>query len=453
MIAAVRELPEVRYVHDGGSVAYQVWGAGPADLLLITEWATSVDTVWDHAGRLRLLTLEGSIARVVRFDPRGLGASDPLPLDEFGNFDHWVHDALRVLDDVGATRVAVCGEGLMSHVALRLAAVHPERVERVVVLNGFARLAGGDGYPFGRPREAFHAAAERTRQAWGTGQILRAATVSLERGVTDPGWFGRDERLAASPGVAAQMVTITANADIRDVLPAVRVPVLVLYTGEFRHVPMEDCRYLAENLPDGRFVEAPSQTFYSDLGGLHAFVEFLTGAPYDVTDRDVLTVVFTDVVGSTSRVDKGGDVEWVRILDALDTFVELEATRRGGRVVKQLGDGHLLVFTRPVDAVRAALALSKGASALELQLRAGVHTGEVELRAGGDVTGVAVHVASRIAAVANGGDVIVSRTVNELVRGAGLVAGDLGERSLRGVDGVWTLFTLNDVSSAQAPQG
>ena len=356
MIAGVGVLPEVRFVHDGGSVAYQVWGEGPRDLLLITEWATSVDTVWDHPGRLRLLKLEGSIARVVRFDPRGLGASDPLPLDEVGNFEHWVHDALQVLDEVEATRVALCGEGLMSHLALRLAAEHPERVDRVVVMNGFARLAGGGGYPFGRPPEAFRAAAERTRQLWGSGEISRTAAVSLERGATDPGWFARDERLAASPSVAAKMVAVHGTADVRDLLLAVRAPVLVLHTGEYRHVPVEHCRYLSDNLPDGRLVEAPSQSFYSNLGGLHAFVEFLTGAPYDVTDREVLTVVFTDVVGSTSRVDESGDAEWARILDALDTFVEFEATRRGGRVVEQLGDGHLLVFTRPVDAVRAALA-------------------------------------------------------------------------------------------------
>ena len=288
----MREVPEVRYVHDaGGSVAFQVWGEGSRNLLLITEWATSVDTVWEHPGRLRLMTLEGSIARVVRFDPRGLGALDPLPLDELGNFDHWVHDALQVLDAVGASRVAVCGEGLMSHLALRLAAEHPERVERVVVMNGFARLAGGDGYPFGRPPEAFRVAAERTRQAWGSGEISRAAVASLERGATESGWFARDERLAASPSVAAKIVTVHGRADARDVLAAVQVPVLVLYTGEFRHIPLEHCRYLSDNLPDGRLVEAPSQSFYSDLGGLHAFVEFLTGAPYDVTDRELLTVV------------------------------------------------------------------------------------------------------------------------------------------------------------------
>ena len=342
--------------------------------------------------------LEGSVARVIRFDPRGLGASDPLPLGEMGNFEHWIDDAVRVLDEVGAEQVAVCGEGLMSHLALRLAVEHPERVERIVALNGFARLASGDGYPHGRPRASFAVAAERTRQAWGTGETARSSVPSLEPGTMDAGWFARDERLSASPGVAAIMVSVTGDADLREVLPAVRVPVLVMHTGEFRHVPVEHCRYLADNLPDGRLVEAPSHTFYSDHGGLHALLEFLTGAPHDVSDRDVLTVVFTDVVGSTSRVEQQGDVEWARALDALDTVVEFEATRRGGRLVKQLGDGHLLVFGRPVEAVRAALALTKGAIALELELRAGVHTGEVEHRADDDVTGVAVHIASRIAA-------------------------------------------------------
>jgi class 3 adenylate cyclase/pimeloyl-ACP methyl ester carboxylesterase len=397
---------------------------------------------------MRLVTLLGSIARVMRFDPRGLGASDPLPLEELGNFEHWVQDALRVLDDVGAPRVSVCAEGLMSHVAVRLAASHPDRVDRVVLLNGYARLSAGDGYPHGARPEAFAAAAERTRKVWGTGSVGRAATPSLERGATDAGWFGRDERLAASPAAAARMVVVVGSADARDVLPAVRQPALVLHTGEFRHVPLEHCQYLAEHLPNGRLVQAPSESFYSDLGGLHTIVEFLTGVPYDVTDRDVLTVVFVDVVGSTSRVDRDGDADWVRTLDTLDTFVEHEVTRRGGRLVKQLGDGHLLVFQRPVEALRTALALTRGAHALALQLRVGVHTGEVELRAGGDVTGVAVHVASRICAVGAGGEIVVSRTVHELIRGAGFVTHDVGEHPLRGVQGRWELFKLTDAEPA-----
>jgi class 3 adenylate cyclase/pimeloyl-ACP methyl ester carboxylesterase len=447
----VWDLPEVRFVHGDGSVAYQVWGSAPRDLLLITDWVTSVDTIWDHPGRLRILTLQSSIARVIRFDPRGLGASDPLPLDEYGNFELWVDDALRVLDDANAPRVAVSCEGLMSHVGLRLAAEHPERVDRVAVSNGFARLTAGDGYPYGPSPESFIAGAERARRAWGTGRVLRRTVTSLEHGATDPAWFARDERLAASPGVAAAMVTAMARADLRSVLPAVHVPVLVLHTGEFRHVPVEHCRYLAEHLPNGRLVEAPSRTFYSDLGGRHTLVEFLTDAPYDVSDREVLTLLFTDVVGSTRRVDLGGDVEWRRTMDSLDAFVELEARHRDGRVVKQLGDGHLVVFRRPVDAVRSAFAFMRGASALELELRAGVHIGEVELRAGGDVAGVAVHIASRIAALAGAGEVIASRTVSELIRGAGFVARDLGEHSLRGVGDTWTLVALSEPSSSHIP--
>jgi class 3 adenylate cyclase/pimeloyl-ACP methyl ester carboxylesterase len=434
MMVDVKEVPPVQYLRlASGAVAYQVWGGGDLDLLLMTDITTSVDNIWEHPGRVRLLSSQGRLGRVIRFDPRGQGASDPLPLDEVGQLGPWLLDALNMLDALGVAKSVVWAEGYACQVALLLGATHPDRVLRLGLFNP---LVCGPAEP-----DAV-AAADLVRAQWGTGRLTAEIVPTLATGAPDPGFLGRTERLGASPAVAGALVAAVFRSDVRPVLASVTVPTLVVHTGENRMVPVELSRYVADRVPGAQFLEVPSRSFYWGEAGIDAYAEFMSGTAPEVRERVIRSVLFTDVVGSTRAALSAGDARWEQRLTHLDEFVAIEVTRLGGRLVKHTGDGHLVTFPTPSSAIRAALAVLRGAPTLEVEVRAGLHTGEIEERSDGDIAGVAVNVAARVASLASPQQLLISRTVADLVSGGEFSFEDRGSHELKGLPGSWTLYAI-----------
>jgi class 3 adenylate cyclase/pimeloyl-ACP methyl ester carboxylesterase len=443
-VSRLSGVPPVRFARGlDGAVAYQVWGEGPIDLLVLTEYTTSVDSLWEHPGRTRFLMFKGSLGRVICFDPRGQGASDPLPLDQLGSTDAWVEDALHVLDDLEVETVVVSAESFSSHAAITLALRHPERVSRLALLNPFARLTRDGDHPFGRPPEDVPVIVSTVRDRWGLGELVASVSPSLREGAPDSGFLARAERLGASPSVAAALTEVAWTADIRPLLPRLEVPVLVVHTGDLRYVTLDHSRYVAEHIPGAVMVEAPSRSFYWGESGLGTYAEFLSGAPAEPTDHAIASVLFTDIVESTEATTTVGNRRWSEVLDHLDGFVALQVDRFGGRLVKQTGDGHLAVFSQPAAGIRAAQAVLEAAPTLGVRLRAGLHTGDVQQRPDGDVTGLAVNIASRVAGAADALELLVSRTVADLVAGSEFHLVDRGEHDLKGIRGPWQLYAVD----------
>jgi class 3 adenylate cyclase len=435
------EVAPVRYVPGpDGAIAYQQWGDGDVEMLLMTSWPTSVDNIWEHPGRVRFLTTQGALARVTRFDARGFGASDRRLSESLGRVDLWAEDILRVLNYLGLDRVVLAAENLATHPAILFAGTHPERVDKLVLWNGFARLLRADDYPIGHPEEVVVAHVERVRNEWGTGAVTALRVPTLAQGAADPGFLARTERLGASRADAVVMSEVEFRSDVRSDLPAASMPALVVHTGDFFFCGEEHCRYVADRLPDAHLVCAPSRSFYWGEEAFDEYAAFVRATP--LPERDVAAILFTDIVGSTPRAIELGDRRWREVLDGLDAFVEVEVRRSGGRLVKQTGDGHVVAFERPADAVEAAARVLRGAATFEVALRAGVHVGEIESRKGGDIAGIAVHVAQRVAGSATGGELLVSKAVADLLAGSRHAFEDRGEHDLKGLEGRWQLFGL-----------
>jgi class 3 adenylate cyclase/pimeloyl-ACP methyl ester carboxylesterase len=438
-------VPAVHYLrHPTGAIAYQVWGQGDLNLLLLTDISTSVDNIWEHPGRLRILSSYGDLGRVIRFDPRGQGASDPLPLDQVGELAPWLDDALNILDALDVAEAVVAAEGYASQVALLLAAEHPQRVMRLALLNPFARRTVAKDYPIGEGREQDVAVlADLVRSVWGTGEATAMSVPSLAAGAPDSGFLGRTERLGASPAVAAAVVGAMGRSDVRHVLAAITVPTLVVHTDDSQLVPVALSRYVADQVPGARFLEVPSRSFYWGETGISAYAEFLAGSMPEVRERVIRSVLFTDVVDSTRAATLAGDARWEQRLRHLDEFVGVEVARFGGSLIKQTGDGHLVTFSTPAGAIRTALAILRGAPTLEVEVRAGIHIGEIEERSDGDIAGIAVHVAARVASLASPQQLLISRTVADLVSGGEFALQDQGLHELKGVPGTWALYAVS----------
>jgi class 3 adenylate cyclase len=381
----------------------------------------------------------GARFRTIMLDHRGFGMSDTIAESRLGNLDDRIDDVLAVLDAVGVERVCVFGEGAGGPPAIKLAAEHPHRVEKLVLVNAGAKGARGDGYEFGQSPEELAASAELLRDWWGTGQVMANGSPNFS---DDLEFLGRFERMGASPGAAAAMFLNSPSIDVRPLLSLITVPTLVVHSGDTPSHSIEESRYLAAHIAGARFFEGRSSTHYWGGGVQEEMISFASGADL-VGQRDLATVLFTDVVDSTGSVVALGDAEWRRTLDFLDDVVATRATRAGGRVVKQTGDGHLVEFERPGDAVNAALAICRDAPTLGVQVRAGVHTGEIERRESGDIGGLTVHIAARVAAIAGPGDVVVSRTVADLLGSGEHELQDRGEHALKGVPGRWQLYTIH----------
>jgi len=430
--------PEIRFARTArGAVAFQEWGDPSAEVTLVVPlpFGGSTENSWEHPAMLRIWEMYNGMCRTVILDHRGLGASDPVPLDRLGDLDDWVHDELAVLDELGIERAVFTADLYAAHAVLRFAVAHPERVLRIAVSNAELR---GALVRREVDDETLAGVARGIELAWGTGQVIGATSRSLPR---DASVLARLERRAASPAVAGRMVEVAARVDSSEVAPLVHVPTLVEYTGEYSWVREADVIELAEAIPGARYVRHETGDFY--WGDNDEGFEFLFGHPVSQSERDVAAVVFTDIVDSTGSAARAGDAAWRATLQSLDGVVELHVAAHGGRVVKQTGDGHLLEFRRPSDALAVTTRLVASSPTLGVALRAGIHFGEIERRPNGDIGGLAVHIGARIGALADGGEILVSRTVVDMSTGSGHVFSSRGHCELRGVPGSWEMFVVD----------
>jgi len=435
--------PETRYARSGElHIAYQVVGEGPMDLVWVPGWISNVEHYWEEPTVVRYFERLASFSRLILFDRRGTGVSDPV--DRAPTLEEQMDDVVAVMDAAGSERAAVYAQLEGGALAVMFAATHPERTTALVLYETMPRTAWAPDYDWAmRPEE---------RQAllgngWGDGSRIIAMAPSAAANPRLRRWFARLERLAASPATAAKMLIVTGQIDVRAVLPQVQAPTLVLHRAGDRFIDIRHSEYLAEHIPGARFVKLPGAeavTFGAeDEVLLEEVEEFLTGARgASQTERVLATVMFGDIVGSTELAAELGDRRWRQLLEAFASAVGPVLRRFRGRVVKELGDGVLATFDGPARAIGCAHAMREVAqSEFDLELRAGLHTGEVEVM-GRDIGGIAVHIAARVLACAEPGELIVSGTVKDLVVGSGISFEDRGERELRGVPGRWHLWSV-----------
>jgi pimeloyl-ACP methyl ester carboxylesterase/class 3 adenylate cyclase len=440
--------PVTRYAQgDGASLAYQVIGDGPLDLLFLPGWISQVEHLWELPALRRFLERLAAFSRVVIFDRRGGGLSDRV-LGEY-SVEQDAEDALAVLDAAGSERAALLTYSLGGPVGALLAADHPDRVGALVMYASIARTSWAPDYDWALTSEERTAAAERGVSLWGDPDNPAVALFapSMADDASLVAWFARLQRLAASPGEALAMARAAVDLDVRDVLPRINVPTLVMHRRGELVWDLRHSRYLVEHIPGSRYVELEGDDSFPFFGDSDAVLEeieeFLTGVrSRGQLARALLTVMFTDIVDSTARASELGDGRWRDLLARHDDAVRKELDRFGGRAVKTVGDGFLATFDGPPSrALRCALAVTDVAREAGVEVRVGMHTGECEL-IGDDVGGMAVHLASRVVGLAAAGEVLVSGTVFGTVVGGPFTFQDRGLHELKGVPGRWPLFLL-----------
>jgi class 3 adenylate cyclase len=442
-------VPETRYARSGDTyIAYQTLGDGPVDLVWMPMWASQLEMMWEDPSLPAFFHRLASFCRVLLFDRRGVGLSDPLPLGAGLGIEAWVDDVAAVMDAAGSTRAFVGGSDVASFIAILFAATQPERTTGLLLVNGTACVRRHPDYPAGIPPALVEALLSGTESGWGGRDPTAMPTQNPSVATSDAweDWTARYQRATASPGAMVAMTRMLVDTDVRHVLPNIRVPTLVVHRVDDPYIRVDHGRYLAEHIPSARYVELPGRDHSPNVGDaasvLDVMEEFVTGEPPVIgAERVLRTVVFTDIVDSTRRASTLGDQDWIVLLNRHFEIVQRHVERFGGRVVKSTGDGVLAVFDGPARAVRCACVLRDALRAIELPVRAGVHTGEVELL-GDDLAGIAVHVGSRISSLADANEVLASRTVKDLVAGSGIHFEHRGSYSLKGVDDEWQLYTV-----------
>jgi len=456
--------PETRYATSGDfQIAYQAFGSGP-DLVWVPGWVSQLDLHWEEPALARFLRRLASFARVIVFDRRGIGLSDRISGETLPTLEQRIDDIRAVLDDLRVAKAAVLGQGYGSPIAILFAATYPERTSSLVLYSPAAK--GGlrtDDYPWGATAEEREAWVERSARMWGTREFaaewlarLAPSTAGDDRAVE---WTARVLRAAGSPALSRALSQMNAAMDVRAVLPHVRVPTRVLVRQDAKAPKsgvdvdsLAEGRWIAERIPDASLVVVPGRDYLPWVGDQDALVDevaaFVTGdRPVRQRDRVLLTLVFTDLVGSTARVAELGDLRWRELLERHNDVVRRVLARYGGREIDRAGDGFLATFDGPARAVRAALAIVSELASLKLDVRASVHTGEVEL-VGEGIGGIAVHLAARVVALGAAGEVLVTSTVKDLTAGSGIEFERRGTHQLRGVPDDWQLFVAKTPETA-----
>jgi class 3 adenylate cyclase/alpha-beta hydrolase superfamily lysophospholipase len=430
-------VPVTRYAKSGDvHVAYQVFGSGPIDLVFIPGFVSHLENYWEHPDLARWLLRLGRFARVVMFDKRGTGLSDAV--SEVPSLDLRMDDVRAVMDAVGVQSAAQLGISEGGPLATLFAATYPERCRALVLYGSFARSSW-------ITPERLKAYLTYTDQAWGSGLSLATWAPSRKNDPVLQHWWGRFERLGASPAAAMAVVQMANQIDVSDILSSIHVPTLVIHCTGDTLIDVQHGRFLAEHVPGARLLELPEEDhlFFLHDGIGDAIEEFLTGSiSAPESDRVLATVLFTDIVGSTARAEQVGDQRWRNLLDTHHIAVRRELARYRGKEVKSLGDGFLATFDGPARAVRCACAIAEAVRPLDIQVRSGLHTGEIEV-AEGDVQGIAVHIAARVSAFAGPGEVLVSRTVRDLVAGSGLRFQERGKHSLKGLQELMDVYAAS----------
>ena len=437
--------PQIRYARSAGvNIAYQVAGEGTADILMIPGWVTHLALDWHEPRWVGWFERMTAFARVVRFDKRGTGMSDRPP--GIPTADERMADALAVMDAAGLARAHVLGWSEGGPLGVMLAAAYPERVQSLILYGTQARFSRRDDYPFGEEESEDHYG--ELEREWGSEQRARAFIPDA-----DPAAVRRLAayyQAGASPSAAAALARANAAMDVRGLLASIRVPTLVLNREHDPVAPGETGKYLAERIPGSRFIQLPGSAHAPWLGDAERFCteveHFVTGIrPVEREPGAVRTILHCDIVGSTARAVSLGDERWSELLADYHKTAEQAVDAHGGRIVDRTGDGFMAAFEGPVGAIRAARRLQQDAQELDLQVRAGLHIGEVREESG-LLRGIAVHVAARVMSEAQGGEILVSETVRDVVAGANLSFSDRGARQLKGIEGERHLFAVTTES-------
>lgn len=447
----MRETPLTRYARSGDiHLAYQVVGDGPVDLVLFGTLVSHVEMIWDDPDAADFLERLAGFGRLIIFDKRGVGMSDPVAPDAHPTLEERLEDVRAVMDAVGSDQAVLLGHSEGSQLSVLFATTYPARTRALVLIGGYATLRRSEDYPIGVPDHILDETATRMAEMWGTTEALEMVFPSVMSDPAKSQWWAQFLRRSCSPGAAITQIRMNWDSDVRNLLPLVQAPTLVLHTRDEKWVRESAGHYLAEHIPDARFVELPGADHlpYGELGSRIAVEveEFVTGSrPSVPSGRILATVLFTDIVGSTARAVSEGDDRWRRLLESHDRDVRRQLERFGGSRVRHTGDGFLAIFDGPAKAIRCGNSIHGAARAHGLEVRVGVHTGEVELRGDDDVAGIAVHIAARVAARAGAGEVLVSGAVPPLIVGSGIEFADRGREALKGVPGEWQLLKVAGV--------
>jgi class 3 adenylate cyclase len=438
--------PETKYAWMGPDrIAYQVLGQGPPDLVMSVGSFSHIDIAWEDPGLALFFRRLASFSRLILFDRRGTGASDPVPLP-LPPWESFAEELAVILDEVGSDRAAIMAHVDAGPMALYFAATKPERTSALVLVNSSAKWVAADDYPIGVPLEVAKAIHAQIDQLWGTEVLVTMWAASRADDERFRRWSSKYQRGMASPRTIQAFNRMILEIDARPILPLVQAPTLILAREGFAVVPIEQARYLAEHIPQAKLVELPGVdallAWENPELALDRVQEFLTGVRRAAEPSRVLsTVLFTDIAGSTQRAGRLGDRHWREVLNVHDELARRLIEDAGGRLVQTTGDGVLATFDGPGRALHCAATIQGELRGIQLQIRAGVHTGEVELRGDG-VGGIGVHIAARVMAAAAPGEILASRTVRDLVVGSDFVLEDRGAHLLRGVEGAWQLFAV-----------
>lgn len=441
-------VPETKFTQSGEvSIAYQVMGNGPLDLIVVPGFVSHLEQAWEDPSYSRFLLQLASFSRLILFDKRGTGLSDRI--SGIPTLEERMDDVRAVMDAVDSQRAALFGTSEGGPMSVLFAATYPERASALVLYGSIARGAWAPDYPWGpkADSEGNRAFLEGWRKGWGGPIGIEKFAPSMAEDETFRQWWAKYLRLSASPSAVIKVFEMNQAIDVRDILSTIRVPTLVLHRVGDRPINVAQGRYLAEHIPGAKFAELSGDDHLWWVGDSEAIVNkiqaFLTGEqpPPLETDRVLATVLFTDIVDSTKRAAEMGDSRWKDVLDSHNAVVRREIGRFRGREVRSTGDGFLAVFDGPGRAIRCGSAVSRALHQLGIEIRAGVHTGEIDLM-GEDIGGIAVNIAARVLAEAADNELWVSRTVKDLVVGSGFKFAERGSYGLKGVPGEWSLFSV-----------
>jgi class 3 adenylate cyclase/pimeloyl-ACP methyl ester carboxylesterase len=438
------EIPETRYAKaaDGTHIAYQIVGDGPVDLIYMQPWFSHLEDIWEEPRYERFLLRIASFSRLILFDRRGSGMSDPVPADRPPDLETRMDDARAVMDTVGSERSVVYGASESGAMAALFAASHPDRTVALVIHGSRARMAWAPDYPWGAPREEHEAEVAAIEETWGTEGYVRRYFESLQGEAALVRWLARLMRHSMSPGAAAVYEEMYWAIDVRDALPSVHVPTLILHRAEDSP---EENRYLAEHIPGSTYIELPGDEhipFLGDQDSVTNEIERFVRSVQDeesVLDRVLATVMFTDIVGSTEIASRLGDSGWTDLVQRHHATVRNILARYRGREIDTAGDGFFSTFDGPARGVRCAQQITHAVRPLGIEVRVGVHTGEVQT-INEKVGGLGVVIGSRIGALAGASEVLVSSTVRDLTAGSGLTFEDRGIHTLKGVPDEWHIY-------------
>ena len=440
-------VPETRYAKSGDvNIAYQVLGDGPIDLVYVPGWVSNLEVAWEHPGNSRYYRRLAAFSRLILFDKRGTGLSDRVPPERLPTLEQRMDDVRAVMDEVGSERAVVMGHSEGGNMCVLFAATYPERTEALITIGIYVKRVWSPDYPWAPTPEERQKWLDSLAEGWGGAVDLATLAPSVAGDEAFAAWWSRYLRMSAGPQAAVALGRMNTQIDVRAVLPTIRVPTLVLQSVGDRDVNVEEARYIAAQIPNARLVELPGNDhlpWTSEQDALLDEVEaFVTGErPRVEPDRVLATVLFTDIVDSTAWVGRLGDAGWRARLEEHQRMVRAELEQHRGCEVKTTGDGFLATFDGPARAIRCARGIRDGAGKAGFAVRAGVHAGECEVM-GDDVGGIAVHIAARVLDAAAPGEVMVSRTVKDLVAGSGLEFEDRGERELKGLEGAWHLYAV-----------